>query len=592
MANMKYSVNVLCALVAAGIFAGCSTTHYKQSADTEVYNILAQKSPAVPGMVEDVDIEPAPAPELEGLPVNNEYRDFLGAEAPSEVGAYIISLERALEVAFKHNRDYQTQKERLYLQALALTLDRHEFAPIFSGSVSGEANFTGTDVSAQQFRSAVDTMTGSAGQVLQQYANVIDTSGAMTRGVAGGVDTVRDTSVTGTTSFGLDLLTKGGSRFAVDLTSSFMAFLTGGPESAISRLSGVFTKPLLRGAGKEVNAEFLTQSERDVLYQLRDFTRFRKTFAVRVASQYYGVLSSLDAAKNNYAGLQAFELSLARERAFQAEGLRTKAEVGRIEQNKLQRDRTWTASVIRYKQSLDNFKILLGFPTDAPIVLDRQELDQLSEEGIKVPTLSEDEAVRVALVTRLDLYTARDAVDDAQRKIVVAANRLKPDLDLVFTGNVDSRSDNRFANLNWEAADWSAGAFLDLPLDRKAERNSYVQTLISYEVAQRTASLAEDNVKLDVRDDYRALIQAQKDYDINLAGVSLNRDRVDEESLRAELGLGNTIDLVDAQNDYTNAQTGLTNAIVEHRIALLEFWRDIGILYIKENGSWEDISDV
>jgi hypothetical protein len=41
----------------------------------------------------------------------------------------------------------------------------------------------------------------------------------------------------------------------------------------------------------------------------------------------------------------------------------------------------------------------------------------------------------------------------------------------------------------------------------------------------------------------------------------------------------------------TSAQNALTSALIAHTIARLEFWRDMGILYIKENGNWEEIKD-
>ena len=35
--------------------------------------------------------------------------------------------------------------------------------------------------------------------------------------------------------------------------------------------------------------------------------------------------------------------------------------------------------------------------------------------------------------------------------------------------------------------------------------------------------------------------------------------------------------------------TQLTQAMVSHTVARLQFWRDLGILFIKENGRWEDV---
>ncbi len=588
------SLRACAALAASSLLVSCTTTHYRESADKEVYKILDEKSEQVPGMVEqDLSIERPEPIDYAGYRTNSEAADFLGEDGAGEVGAAVLSLEEALSIAFTHSRDYQTRKEQLYLAALGLTLDRHEFQPIFSGRASATHVWSSQDVSTPALFEAVDTMAGTPGALLRDYASVIEESGAMSRGVGGGVNVERTTAIEGSTSFGMDLLLRGGGRLAVNLTSNFFKFLSGGTgESAGSALSASFVQPLLQGRGRAVNMEFLTQSERDVLYALRDYTQFRMEFAVRIASQYYSVLRARDAAKNNYLGLKSFELSLEREEAFQKEGLKTAADVARLRQSKLSRDLSWINSVRSYKQSLDSFKILLGIPTDTSIVLDPAELETLRTSGPRVPEITPEEAVEIALISRLDLYNDRDGVDDATRRIKVAANLLQPGLDLVLTGNVDSEDGNRWASFDFERSEWSAGAVLDLPLDRKSERNNYRRALIDYEVSVRNASLAEDNVKLDVRNAYRDLVQAQKDYEINQISVDLNLSRVEEEKLRSDLGLGDIIDLVDAQNDLTSAQTGLTNALVNQQIALLEFWSSLGILYVKENGMWEEVSDV
>jgi outer membrane protein TolC len=311
-----------------------------------------------------------------------------------------------------------------------------------------------------------------------------------------------------------------------------------------------------------------------------------------VASQYYGVLQSRDTAHNNYLGLKSFEKSLERERAFQQEGLKTAADVARLEDTKLQRDLQWTNTVRNYLQNLDNFKILLGLPTDTALALDEGELTRLLEQGVKIPAVTTEEAVKVALATRLDLYTQRDLLEDAQRRIKVAANALKPGLDLVLSGNVNSKSGDRFASLDFSRSTWTAGAALDLPLDRKSERNGFRRSLIDYEVAIRNTSLVEDNVKLDVRNSYRNLLNAKKDYDISTHSLELNQNRVDEVTLRADLGIGNILDQVDAQNALTAAKSAVTSAIVSYHISMLQFWRDLGILYVKENGTWEEMKDV
>lgn len=600
----KYHHNLLVALMLAGNFmTGCSTTHYHKSADEEVYDVIAEKTPGVPGMVPDMTIDKPDPLSLEGQPMVSGPREYLGEAAQSEVGAYIISLEKALDIAFTHSRTYQNRKESAYLQALSLTLDRHDFAPIFSGGFGADYARSTTDVEklsdfgrTVDFLKQVETLTGTPAKLLKDYSDLVESVEGLgeTVGLAQTrTEIMNERSVGGSTGVGLDLLMKGGGRFAIDLTSNFLRFLTGDPRvSTSSALVASFSQPLLRGAGRRIAAENLTQAERDLLYSLRDFTRFRKEFAVQIASDYYGVLQNRDEVRNNWLGYQAFRRAVERERRLAEEGRVTQIDLGRQLQAEFGTESEWVRSIRSYKQDLDNFKILLGLSTDAPIVLDGSELDRLLERGIRHPNISSEDAVEVALVTRLDLYTARDQWDDGGRKVEVAANSLKPDLDLVLAAAVNSKPGDRFQELDFQRGGWSAGLDVDLPLDRKAERNAYRAAVIAYERAARDLELAEDEVKLNVRNAWRNLEEAKRNYEISLGQVELNERRVAEQNMRAELGRATAIDTVDAQNDLIDSLNRRTGYLIGHTIALLRFWRDMGILYIKENGQWEDVSDV
>jgi outer membrane protein TolC len=96
-------------------------------------------------------------------------------------------------------------------------------------------------------------------------------------------------------------------------------------------------------------------------------------------------------------------------------------------------------------------------------------------------------------------------------------------------------------------------------------------------------------VKLDVQDDWRSLDQAKRNYEISEVGVDLSQRRVAEQELLMELGRGTARDLVDARTDLINARNQRTSALVQHTLARLKFWRDLGVLYIKENGQWREM---
>ena len=557
---MKLQRNYLFLTLIAASLIGCSNSAYRDSADAETYGAIAAKAPLVAGMSDQVLIDEEKQVDLTAFQVNNQVYDFLDDEAEGEVGASIISLNAALDLAFQHSKDYQTQKERLYLEALALTFDRYRYTPTFSANGSGDYRWD----TADQFVIDMQAMTG---------ATAISTS----------------ESTVARSNLGARYLLKSGGAIALNLTNNFTRFLSGDvSEFSTGALIGSFTQPLLRDFGSDIETEALLQAERDLLYQLRDFTRFRKEFAVQVASQYYVVLLARETATNNYAGLLANNLSLEREQAFQAEGLTTLLEVGRLEQSALQADLRWTRAITSYKRGLDNFKILIGLNAEDNIVLDDNEMMLIAATGMDSPDVDLEQAIAMAVQTRLDLYTQLDQVQDAARRIELAADELDIALDLNFLVSVPGAADGSFGELEFENAVYSAGLGFDLPLDNKAQRNNYRRALIDYDLATRGYVLALDAVKIDVLRTWREMNEARKSYDISLRGVEINERRVEEAELRAELGLGDIQDTVDSQNDLTSSRTELTSSIVSHNIAKLEFWRDVGLLYVGDNGQWEE----
>ncbi len=599
----RTSTGLLAAVLCLTLSA-CTTTHYKERADREVYEILEEKSPEVVGMTEDFSIEsPEKVDVLEGLPHNEMTEEALGDTGNGDVGAAVLSLEKALALAVTNSRTYQNRKENLYLSALSLTLDRHRYTPIFSGGLSGDYGRTTTNITeSTDLTKALATggaiikdleaLTGTSADVLNAYAELVEKAGDVAGLTGTEREFVSDRSATGRSSVGVNWLTEGGGQIALNLTSNFLRFLAGDTGTfSSSVLSGSLTQPLLRGAGSKVAAERLTQAERDVLYSLRDFSRFRKQFAFEVCASYYRILQDLDTVRNNWNSYQNFKRNAEREGDFAVEGRSTLASVGRQEAAVLNAENRWINSVRSYREGLDEFKILLGLSTASDIVLDSHELDSLSQAGLKHPTIPMEDAVEVAFNARLDLYTVRDEVEDAARIVDVAANSLLPDVDLVADASVRSVGDDNAQRLDFRRTNWSAGLDVDLPFDRKSERNSYRRALIAYERAERELTLAEDAISLDVRKSWRNLEAARRNYLISQKSVDLNLRRVEEQELLAELGRGSALDQVDAQNNLTQSQNELTGALISHTLARLQFWLDMGILYIKEDGQWEEISD-
>lgn len=536
--------------LSVALLSACTPDVYFNRAERETYSTLYQKTPEVENVGNaDVDID-APEPvNLSGLSKSGSGADFLGAMASYEKGAKVIRLDEALETGITYGRDYLDEKERVFLSALDLTLARYRLAPIFN--TSGDLAWA-TDSRAAQVQDGVTELVSE---------NTFARNGRA----------------------GFTWLYKTGARVSADFTRDFLRFTTGNRSINQSALAVSVVQPLLQGGGTTVTLEALTQEERNLLYELRNFADFRRSFIVDLVSDYYGVLQARDQVQNNYVAYQGFLKNVEREKALAEEDRRTQTELGQLEQASLQSESRWINSIRNYQTQLDNFKLSLGVPVDEALILEDAELQKLRIED---PDITRDEAVKIALVTRPDLATSADIVVDAERQIKVAKNGLLPGVDIAMDYRTISDPGDTSPSINWDRRRWEGAIDLDLPLDRKSERNIYRASLVFLERAKRANDLARDRARLQIYDQWRAIEQARKNFEVAQKQVELATRRLEEQLLLAELGKGEARDLVDAQNDLVNAQNQRTSTVVDHTLARLRLWRDMGILYVNEDGSW------
>ncbi|GAG35270.1 unnamed protein product, partial [marine sediment metagenome] len=240
-----------------------------------------------------------------------------------------------------------------------------------------------------------------------------------------------------------------------------------------------------------------------------------------------------------------------------------KLELDRVHQDRLQVLDTYLQAEKQYKQALDEFKIALSLPTTAEFQLDERELDALWAGGMVYPAFSESEAVETGLSRRLDLANSADAIADAERKVLVAADGLGAELNLQLNANVplhDLYGDNKS-----DLGDFLMAALeLDLPLDRVAEQNVFRKALITFSQRQREHELAADTVALEVRQAYRDLVEAAERYNVLSESLTLAQKRFRNTLLLLQYGRASSRRVLNAHDDLFDAQNAATEALVNY----------------------------
>lgn len=385
----------------AALWGGCATPMmYRQDADGEVGCILQQQGDDerwyLPETNVDIPIQsrnfdPAP-PDCPPMPPDDPaahrymhcpsgqpgykhwhadgdspaieseiWREFL---ITNEEGELELSTDQSFNLALLNNRDFQTQLENVYLTALQLTFERFEFDLQWIG------------INRTEYLKNGEYLGDRAGQQHIRSASLLGFSKSF---AAGG-----------------ELLASYANAFVWEFSGSNSRF-------AVSNLTLEFIQPLLRGAFRDIRLENLTQAERNVLYAIRDFARFRKQFYVDVVSGqegYLNLLLNLQAIRNLEQNLIALEQNLREHEALAEAGFVSTLQVDQVFQSYQAGRLALIRARNRMQNALDSYKIQLGVPPEFPVLLDDSQLDRFqftSDAVVELEQSANDSLQRVRL---------------------------------------------------------------------------------------------------------------------------------------------------------------------------------------------------
>jgi hypothetical protein len=573
-------------------------------------------------------------------------------------------------------RFYQFNLEQVYLAAIPVTLQRFIFGPQFFAGLSPVTSPLTPGVlggASAGFPSTPGVATNSTFTYATRFSP------------AGQVSTLNLGTVAG---FG-KLFSTGGQLLMGFANQVLFNFAGKNPKqpTVISALPISFVQPLLRGGGRAVTLEPLTQVERNLLYAVRAFALFRQQFFVVTLTggtiQNFGQtfnLAGFSSAGNSDPTIgflpivfNLVEVEVDRRNLFflesvarlyneliqgEASGL-SRLQLDQVMQRVIAGRQALFVDKVTYRVQLDEFKMQMGLPPDTPVVIDMSlaqpfydvfnavdewqrrstrkldelpfiiaklpELEDIDVEGRSVlapyrnyrSTLKEfapeneegledtlQAAVRIALEYRMDLMNDRAQLYDAWRQIRVTANALKGVLNIAITNNIYTAPNpsNPFEFLS-QAKQFGLTLNSELPLVRINERNAFRTALITYQRTRRALQTAEDNLKIQLRNDLRQVHLGYINYEIAKRNYELNvrlKDQSFEQIIAPPAAGGGglaqsvnaatqTTNLLNFQTQLIGAMLALTNGWQFYQTQRLIVYRDIGILPYDE---WEAFSEL
>jgi len=575
-AMLRYCLVAIIALQLCAVI-GCHRGYYRRQADAEARRLVAEKTcdPRWDSADGSLDIVPesrmfnpfssdhAPLPPddpeshklmhcvdgREGFPHWHSNGDTDHVENPTwmsylpvnENGQVVLTLDRAFQLASIHAPVLQQQREILYLSAL--------------------------DVSLQRF--------GFDSQLFAGYNSFLTTQGRL-RNPLTGSRTLLSNSL-GVNGGGINLNRLGitGATFAAGLANSLVFNLAGNnTQSASSLFDFSIIQPLLRGAGRDRVMESLTQTERTLLANVRQYERYRRGFYLQVATGrstgagpnrngdflnlpiaastqaggYLGLLQQQQQIRNLEFNLRLLEAVLDQFRTFFEEDRINKLQIRQFEATVFQQQQNLLNTKVAYANTLDQFKQTLGLPPYLDVVISDPMLDRFKIIGDSISNRITDVSqlrMRAGAVIndQVDLIndfetSVDDGIPGSIKGIVANVDLLKPIIASALD-TVQEVRDTDFAEVSDD---------IDRLSSLRDGRIDYLKQL--------SADIASGVVDSEVEAQIFAAESIPKAADIK-EDLSDKRELLDE--IEADLQL-----VVDQINDLEAATAGMTDAdIVE-----------------------------
>ena len=412
--RLRAMVAVTCA---CSLLLGCNQAQYRQQADEEVYQVIAERNADPRWSIDNASIEPnrlsrfyddqdpdhSPMPiddpasqqymeEVNGIKAwegwtekgtrtyleNPKWRKGLSEYTQvSDDGTVELTIDSALRLAYMHSSLHQTNLENLYLSSLDVTAQRFRL----------DTQFFGGSGTSYVHRGDISPVAIAYSAPLGSYV----VNGPFERPESNRFSIPTDLQAR------RRLATAG--EVLVGFANSFTWDFSGSDASLGSSLANFsFVQPLLRGAGKKIALEQLTQSERRLLANLRAYAQFRQGFFTQVAigelgvngPQRFGSSTQLQSFSGfggigGYLGLIQQAQQIANSEATLRLQRRTEKRLQALYDNDLtdivnldqfkQRVKSTTASLLQqqngYELALDNYKTqIMGLPPELPITVD------------------------------------------------------------------------------------------------------------------------------------------------------------------------------------------------------------------------------
>jgi len=289
---------------------------------------------------------------------------------------------------------------------------------------------------------------------------------------------------------------------------------------------------------------------------------------VGVKQTYYAYLQAKAIVKVNEDTVKDRQLLVNQTQGFFDVGTRARIDVVRAESNLYSAQADLIASQNAAQVAWVTLKNAIG-------VRELPERPLVEDTTMTAIPYTLDQAREIAYITRPELKSF-EAQGRAQDQTIATARRGHLP-DIIFDANYRRSNNSGNGNTFPLPRGWQVQLSLNIPIfDGFRTTNRVEETLHTYYVIKAQEEQQRQQVALDVEQSYLKLVELEQRIKANEAAAKAAKENLDLANGRYQVGVGNIIEVTDAEALYTSAQTTYVRALYDYKIADAQFQRAIG----------------
>jgi outer membrane protein TolC len=161
-------------------------------------------------------------------------------------------------------------------------------------------------------------------------------------------------------------------------------------------------------------------------------------------------------------------------------------------------------------------------------------------------------------------------------------------LDVYGTVTLSDSGAESFGDQELEET-YEAGVTLELPLDKRDERDAVKLASLAHEAAKRGLQQKRDEVRLEVIDSFTRLRFLAGSVTIERQNIEIAERRARNAMLRFRSGELLNRDVVEAENELLAARNAYARVSVNYEVQRIKLLRNIGALDVRPDGTIDEL---